>query len=43
MEDLVEQYARETIEFRTNLTEDTIPTKIFLEGVTGFDGSGKAI
>ena len=42
MEDLVEQYVRETIEFRTKLTEDTLPTIIRLKGVTGFDSSGKA-
>ena len=42
MEDLVEQYVRETIEYRTDLTEDTIPTILRLNGVTGFDSSGKA-
>ena len=42
LEDLVEQYVRETIEYRTELTEDTIPTILRLEGVTGFDSSGKA-
>ena len=44
MEDLVEQYVRETIEYRTDLTEDTMrKIRILrLRAVTGFDGSGKA-
>ena len=42
LEDLVEQYVRETIEYRTELTEDTIPKILRLEGVEGFDSSGKA-
>ena len=43
MEDLIEQYVRETIEYRTDLTEATIPIILYLIAVCGFDGSGKAI
>ena len=41
MRKVFEKQCKDSIELRTNLTSDQIPSKLHVEGCTGFDGSGR--
>ena len=38
---ILEKHCQETIEERTTLKPDELPTKLYVEACAGFDGSGK--